>query len=140
MEVNRIAANPAPTPPTPPPPPPPPASAGNGSEVAVRASYVPAQPTAPSELPAPQMPERMERNERTEVSSVLRRVVNDINTTIETYGRHLSIRLHEATGRHIVTVYDSSTNEAIREIPPERVLDAHAGLLELAGLLVDARG
>ena len=34
----------------------------------------------------------------------------------------------------------AETNEAVREIPPQRVLDAHASLLELAGLFMDTRG
>ena len=70
----------------------------------------------------------------------LRRAVAAVNTSIASHMRHLSINFHEPTGRHIVTVYDSETNQAIREIPPEKVLDAHASILELAGLFVDRRG
>lgn len=70
----------------------------------------------------------------------LRRAVTSVNTSIASHMRHLSINVHQATGRHIVTVYDSETNQAIREIPPERVLDAHASILEIAGLFVDRRG
>lgn len=70
----------------------------------------------------------------------LRRAVAAVNTSIASYMRHLSINFHEATGRNIVTVYDSETNKAIREIPPEKVLDAHASILELAGLFMDRRG
>ena len=70
----------------------------------------------------------------------LRRAVTAVNTSIASHMRHLSINFHEPTGRHVVTVYDSETNQAIREIPPEKVLDAHASILELAGLFVDRRG
>ena len=73
-------------------------------------------------------------------SESLRRAVAAVNTSIASHMRHLSINIHEPTGRHIVTVYDSETNKAIREIPPEKVLDAHASILELAGLFVDRRG
>ena len=73
-------------------------------------------------------------------TDLLRRAVAAVNTSIASYMRHLSINFHEATGRNIVTVYDSETNQAIREIPPERVLDAHASILELAGLFMDRRG
>jgi flagellar protein FlaG len=52
----------------------------------------------------------------------------------------MSIGHHEATGRTMVTVYNTDTTEVIREIPPERVLDAHASLLEMAGLFMDKRG
>ena len=70
----------------------------------------------------------------------LRRAVAAVNTSIASHMRHLSINFHEPTGRNVVTVYDSETNQAIREIPPEKVLDAHASILELAGLFVDRRG
>jgi flagellar protein FlaG len=52
----------------------------------------------------------------------------------------MSIDTHAATGRIMVAVYDTNTTEVIREIPPERVLDAHASLLEMAGLILDRRG
>jgi len=85
---------------------------------------------------APEFP----TGERVETTETLRRAVGEINASMATHGRHLSIEFHEPTGRRMVTVYDSETNEAIREIPPQRVLDAHANLLELAGLFVDSRG
>jgi len=81
------------------------------------------------------------RSERSsDAPDVLRRAVNEINSSLAMYRRHLGIRHHEATNRNIVTVYDSDTNEVIREIPPESVLEAHANMLEMAGLFVDTRG
>ncbi|MCL2456956.1 MAG: flagellar protein FlaG [Defluviitaleaceae bacterium] len=71
---------------------------------------------------------------------LLQRAVREINTSIEPYSRHLEIRHHEATNRRIVTVYDSDTNEKVREIPPESVLEAHANMLEMVGLFVNTRG
>jgi len=38
-----------------------------------------------------------------------------------------------------VKVLDSETNEVIREIPPEKILDMVAKMWELAGLIVDER-
>jgi flagellar protein FlaG len=85
---------------------------------------------------------RAERGEdrSAENTNMLRRAVNEINSSIAMYRRHLGIRYHEATNRNIVTVYDSDTNEVIREIPPESVLEAHANMLEMVGLFVDTRG
>ena len=80
------------------------------------------------------------QREQAEVDrNALQNAVESVNTTISNYQRHLSVRRHEATGRMIVKVYDSETQEMIREIPPESVLNAHAHILELAGLFVDAR-
>jgi len=80
------------------------------------------------------------RTERAEGRDSLRRAVDEINSSIAVYRRHLGIRHHEPTNRRIVTVYDSDTNEVLREIPPESVLEAHANMLEMVGLFVNTRG
>jgi flagellar protein FlaG len=36
-------------------------------------------------------------------------------------------------------VIDENTNEVVREIPPEKILDVMASIMELAGLIVDER-
>jgi flagellar protein FlaG len=74
------------------------------------------------------------------VPEVLQRAVMEINSSLAAHSRHLSVSMHEATGRHVVTVYNSDTSEIVREIPPARVLDAHANMLEMAGLFVNTRG
>ena len=89
---------------------------------------------------APAAPEPRQTEPQAPGIESLRRAVATLNTSIASHMRHLSINFHEPTGRHVVTVYDSETNQAIREIPPEKVLDAHASILELAGLFVDRRG
>ncbi|MCL2387119.1 MAG: flagellar protein FlaG [Defluviitaleaceae bacterium] len=113
-----------------------------------RTGYAPAPVPAPgsgefapaaAQAPAPQVSEARPAETRSEGDS-LRRAVDGINSSLATHGRHLSIRHHEPTNRRIVTVYDSNTNEIVREIPPERVLAAHANMLEMAGLLMDTRG
>jgi flagellar protein FlaG len=97
------------------------------------------------EAPAPVAQEvRVERAEgresRGDSDAGLRRAVSEINSSITIYRRHLSVRMHEPTNRRIVAVYDSDTNEVLREIPPERVLEAHANMLEMVGLFMDTRG
>ena len=123
MDVTRVSSNSVEyQPPVPPP-------ARVGGETAVQAPAQ-ASPVADSQ-PYP---------DSRESSEALSRAVRAINSTIAAYSRHLNISFHEPTGRNIVSVYNSETNEVIREIPPQRVLDAHASLLELAGLFVDTRG
>ena len=73
-------------------------------------------------------------------NDVLQQAIDSANAALTGSGRHLDIRFHEPTNRTVVTVYDTETNDVIREIPPERVLDAHANMLELAGILMDTRG
>ena len=49
----------------------------------------------------------------------------------------LSHQLHEDSGRVIVRVQDSITNEVIREVPPESRLDMYVRITEFIGLLFD---
>ena len=115
-----------------------------GTGVQVQAPPSPVRTTNGGSLAAaaPVAPAYEPRQAEAQVPGIesLRRAVAAVNTSIASHMRHLSINFHEPTGRHVVTVYDSETNQAIREIPPEKVLDAHASILELAGLFVDRRG
>lgn len=53
--------------------------------------------------------------------------------------RKIELSVHEKTGDIMIKVYDTETNEVIREIPPEKIKDMVANMLERAGLLVDER-
>ena len=121
---------------------------GNGyaapasAPVSVENAPVPAEAFSPAPQAAPTTPAAPEMRtiDRTENRDALRRAVDEINSSIAIHRRHLGIRHHEATNRRIVTVYDSDTNEVLREIPPESVLEAHASMLEMVGLFVNTRG
>jgi uncharacterized FlaG/YvyC family protein len=47
--------------------------------------------------------------------------------------------IHEGTKEVMVKVIDEISNETIREIPPEEVLDMIAKMWEIAGIMVDQR-
>lgn len=69
----------------------------------------------------------------------LERAIDKANTTFEIQNRSLRFKIHEKTHEVIVKVVDAETEEVIREIPPEKLLDMFANMLELAGLIVDER-
>jgi flagellar protein FlaG len=107
-------------------------------------SYTPPMPIPGEDLPPPVEVEVVEKesvriSERNEEQR-LERAVTELNKSLAYHMRHMSIDLHAATGRKMVTVYDTDTKEIIREIPPQKVLDAHASLLEMAGLILDTKG
>jgi flagellar protein FlaG len=52
---------------------------------------------------------------------------------------NLSFSIHKETKEIMVKVINSETQEVIREIPPEKVLDMVAKMMEMAGLLVDEK-
>ena len=61
--------------------------------------------------------------------------IEKANHKFQFYNTHLEFSIHEKTKEIMVKVYRDE--EVIREIPPEKVLDMVAHMLELAGLLVD---
>jgi len=131
MEVNRINGSGYQAPPPPP-------SPGSGE---FAPAPVEAAPLPPSVSPAPVSSEVGGGGERSSGEpDTLRRAVSEINSSIAIYRRHLGVSHHEATNRRIITVYDSDTNEIVRQIPPESVLEAHANMLEMVGIFMDTRG
>lgn len=69
----------------------------------------------------------------------LEKAIDKANFTFEIHNRSLRFKIHERLNEVMVKVVDSETEEVIREIPPEKLLDMFANMLELAGLLVDER-
>jgi len=67
-------------------------------------------------------------------------VINAIEMANKSYVSkytRLEFGVHEQTKHITVKVYDKETDELIREIPPEKILDMVAKMWELAGILVD---
>ena len=116
-------------------------------------AYTPPPPPAPAPAPAPvqesSAPEpqvsavnsEREREPQTQVKSLegLEKALDQINQSIASFHRHMQISVHQKTNRIMVKVMDTEKNEVIREIPPERALDAFAKALEMAGILIDHR-
>jgi len=71
----------------------------------------------------------------------LRLAAEVMNEAMKIYNYHLQFRVHKASGRIQVKVIDSQTEQTVREIPPEQLLDCSAHIKEMidrmAGILVD---
>lgn len=65
--------------------------------------------------------------------------IEKANQEIKLRYTNLEISIHEDTQELIVRVIDQETGEVLREIPPEKILDAMAARLELLGLFVDEK-
>lgn len=72
---------------------------------------------------------------------VLQEAINTANKAMKLSNYHLQFKLHEGSGRYQVKVIDSETEQVIREIPPENLLEFSAMIKkmldEALGLLVD---
>jgi len=65
--------------------------------------------------------------------------IGKANKVMTVANRSLEFSVHEETNEIMVKVINTETKEVIREIPPEKILNMVAGLMELAGLLIDER-
>jgi flagellar protein FlaG len=70
---------------------------------------------------------------------VVSEAVERVNKAIEGSNRRFEYSVHEKTNEIMIKVIDETTKEVIREIPPKKILDMVANMLEMAGLLVDER-
>ena len=66
--------------------------------------------------------------------------VEDANKMIANRNDRFEFKIHERTGRMMVKLIDNDTDEVVKEIPPEKLLDLVASIWDLVGILVDERG
>ena len=71
--------------------------------------------------------------------SMLKSALSSLEERVNVFFHHLEYSLHEDSGQYLVKVVDNKTDEVIREIPPEKILDIYSSLLEMVGLFVDER-
>jgi len=65
------------------------------------------------------------------------KAVETANKKFELYNTRVEFSFHEKTNDIMIKIYRN--DEVIREIPPEKILDMVAMMLERAGLLVDEK-
>ncbi len=69
----------------------------------------------------------------------LESVVKQLNSFLENSGRSLSFSIHQGSGKTVVQVYNSGTDELIRQFPAEQVLKLaeHFQSGDISGVLLD---
>lgn len=65
--------------------------------------------------------------------------IQKANKAISGGNRRFEWSIHEKTNEIVIKVFDSRTDELVREIPNEKILDMVAKMCEMAGILVDER-
>ncbi len=119
-------------------------SSSNAQEVnAMRRDSMSAETMKPTEPQAskqvqPEVHTRQGTGQQYSVEE-LQEAVESLNQTVDAVDRALEFDIHQDTNRILVRVVDKATEEVIREVPPERVLDLMAELRKLVGLLVDEK-
>jgi len=82
-----------------------------------------------------------EENEysKQELEEDVKESVKDINEIVEKVKEDLAFEIHDETERMMVKVIDRKTQEVIKELPPEEMLDLTARIHEMVGLLIDEK-
>ncbi len=84
-------------------------------------------------------PSEKEAEEKKDVK-ISQAMLDELSSDIETlHNIGLSFAQHEDTGRTMVEVMDKKTNEIIRQIPAEDVLNMAAKMDEMIGMLFDVK-
>lgn len=69
--------------------------------------------------------------------TILDELLDAINRNLSAVDKRLQFLVHESSGRVQLRVLERGTDEVIREVPSEKLLDLVGRIHELIGLLVD---
>lgn len=70
---------------------------------------------------------------------ILDKAITEANKKIMGFNKQFQYSVHAKTKQIMIKIINSDTNEVVRELPPEKTLDAIAKMWELAGILVDEK-
>ena len=65
--------------------------------------------------------------------------IEKLHKEVDMDNTRVQFSIHEATKQIMVKVIDNHTEEIVKEIPPEKILDMVANMMERAGLIVDKK-
>lgn len=65
--------------------------------------------------------------------------VSSLNKFLEASSSEARFQYHEQLGEYFVQLVDVNTHEVVREIPPKKILDMYAEMLNIMGLFVDRK-
>lgn len=69
----------------------------------------------------------------------LEEAVSTMNELLDPQHKSAKFVFHEGLDQYYVRLIDAETEEVIKEIPPERLLDAFYEMQKLAGMIVDEK-
>ena len=79
-------------------------------------------------------------DEITEIShEELEKSIEKANQFLLGLNIQFDFKIHEGTGRTVVRLVDKQSEEVVKEIPPEKMLDVIAGIWNMAGIVIDRK-
>ncbi|MUI53882.1 flagellar protein FlaG [Aliivibrio fischeri] len=80
-----------------------------------------------------------EQKLETKKKEALHKAVEELNEYVKSMDRGLSFRLDEESGRQVITVFEVSSGDIIRQIPDEKMLEVARDLAASASGLIAER-
>lgn len=80
-----------------------------------------------------------EKNEKVN-TKLVKGAVDGVNESLKSSRTSVRFKYHENLNRVSIKIVDDTTDEVIKEIPPEETLEMVEKMLAQAGLIVDERG
>lgn len=69
----------------------------------------------------------------------LEHIIKGMNEFLQPSQTSIKFELHDELKEYYVQIVDERTKEVIREIPPKKLLDMYAAMMEFVGLIVDKK-
>jgi flagellar protein FlaG len=69
----------------------------------------------------------------------LKKAVDKLNKFLEDEQTHAVYEVHEKLNDVMIKIVDNNTKQVLLEVPPRKILDMVAKMMEMVGLLVDKR-
>lgn len=92
--------------------------------------------------PAAKTPSQMTQAEKNVLpvsEKAMLEAIEKANKSVSGADTRFEFSIHEKTKQIMVKVIDEESNEIIRQIPPEKILDMIAGIWDVVGLFVDEK-
>ncbi|WP_193726653.1 flagellar protein FlaG [Paenibacillus guangzhouensis] len=78
-------------------------------------------------------------NELSISDAALQKALVKVNKALKGLDTRLEYKFHDKTGDMIVKIINADTNEIVREVPSEKIVDLIVKLQELSGLIIDEK-
>ena len=69
----------------------------------------------------------------------LQKFADQVNTFLQPTQTHVQFEYHEDLQEYYAVIVDNNSDEIIKEIPSEKILDMYAAMTEFMGLFVDKK-
>lgn len=80
-----------------------------------------------------------ENSETTVKEEDVKKAVEKLNKLLEGEKTHAVYEKHEKLGDMMIKIVDNNTKQVVLEVPPKKILDMVAKMMEMVGLLVDKK-